>query len=131
MNIRRLATLKSFKFLALIASLAVVGCASIQGQSLASRQDMAIQTAVSRAQFEMDCQEVTPVLISEEMVQPVLQKTYVNGSQRAEYTIGVSGCDKRTTFIVLCLEGKKGCLAAGPDRFHRSDREATHEWKNK
>jgi hypothetical protein len=116
---------------ALIASIAVVGCAPTQGQLIAIRQDMAIQTAVSRAQFEMDCQEVTPVLISEEMVQPVLQKLYVNGSQRAEYTIGVSGCDKRTTFIVICLEGEKGCLAAAPDRFYLSDRESTHEWKNK
>lgn len=122
--------IKSFKFLALIVPLTVVGCASIQNQSLASRQDLAIQTAVSRAQFEMDCQKVTPVLISEETVQPVLQEPSVNGSKRAEYTIGVSGCDKRTTFIVICLEGGKGCLTAGPDGFRRSDREVTDEWKN-
>jgi hypothetical protein len=89
---------------------------------------MAIQTAVSRAQFEMDCQKVTPVLISEEAVQPV--EPYVNGSKRAEYTIGVSGCDKRTTFIVICLEEGKGCLAASPGRFHRSDRKVTDELKN-
>jgi hypothetical protein len=75
---------------------------------------MAMQTAISRAQFEMNCQEVAPVLISEEVVQPVLQEPFLNGSQRAEYIIGVSGCDKRTTFTVICLEGEKGCLAAGP-----------------
>jgi hypothetical protein len=121
--------IKSFKFLALTVSLAVVGCVSTQSQSLASRQDMAMQTAVSRAQFEMDCQKVTPVLISEEAVQPV--EPYVHGSRRAEYTIGVSGCDKRTTFTVICLEGEKGCLAADSGRFHRSDREVTDEWRNK
>ena len=118
-----------FKFLVLIVSLAVVGCASTQNRSLTIRQDMAIQTAVSRAQFEMDCQEVTPILISEEAVQPVLQEPSVNGSQQAEYTIGVSGCDKRTTFIVFCLEGGKGCLAAGPGGFRRSDGEVPDEWK--
>ena len=117
--------IKSFKFLVLIASLAVVGCASTQNRSFAIRQDMAVQTAVSRAQFEMDCQKVTPVLISEEAVQPV--EPYVNGSQRAKYTISVSGCDKRTTFAVICLEGKKGCLAAGPYGFRSSDREVTDE----
>ena len=106
--------IKLFKFLTLIASLAVVGCAPTQSQSLASRQDTAMQTAVSRAQFEMNCQEVSPVLISEEAVQPILQEPFLNGSQRTEYTIGVSGCDKHTTFIVICLEGGKGCLAASP-----------------
>jgi hypothetical protein len=74
---------------------------------------MAIQTAVSRAQFEMNCQEVTPVLISEETIPPVLQEPFLNANQRAEYTIGVSGCDKNTTFIVICLEGGEGCLTAG------------------
>jgi hypothetical protein len=122
--------IKSFKFLALIVPLTMVGCAATQNQSLAIRQDLAMQTAVSRAQFEMNCQEVTPVLISEETVQPVLQEPSVNESQRAEYTIGVSGCNKSTIFIVICLEGDKGCLAAAPGRFSSPGREVTDERKN-
>ena len=79
---------------------------------------MAIQTAVSRGEFEMNCQDVSPVLISEEVVQPALQGPFVNGIQRAEYTIGVSGCGQRTTFIVVCPEGGEGCFVAEPGRFH-------------
>jgi hypothetical protein len=32
--------------------------------------------------------------------------------QRAQYTVGVSGCDKRATYMVVCAEGT-GCVAAG------------------
>lgn len=57
--------------------------------------------AVSRAQFEMSCQEVSPVLISEEMVQPALQGPFANGINRAEYKIGVAGCGKRITCVYI------------------------------
>jgi len=42
----------------------------------------------------------------------------VSGIQRAEYTIGVKGCDKRETYVVICPEGGEGCYAAGPGAFH-------------
>ena len=38
--------------------------------------------------------------------------------QRAEYTIGVAGCGKRTTFVVICPDGGEGCFGAGPGPFH-------------
>ncbi len=101
----------------LMAAVLMTGCVS-QTQFLDSKQYMAQQTALSRAQFEMNCQEVTPVIISREVIQPALQGPYVGGIQRAEYTIGVTGCGKRTTFIVVCPEGGEGCFAAGPGRFH-------------
>jgi hypothetical protein len=77
-----------------------------------------VQTAVSRAQFEMNCQQVTPTIISREVVQPALQGPWVNGIQRAEYTVGVAGCGKRHTYVVICPDGGEGCFAAGPGRFH-------------
>jgi hypothetical protein len=52
----------------------------------------------------------------------------MNAIQRAEYTIGVSGCGARKTFIVICPEESDGCFAAGPRSIHpgvvtlRSDR---------
>src|SRR5262249_16106780 len=101
----------------LLAVLAVAGCVS-QGQFLDSKQAMAMQTAVSRGQFEMKCAAGTPVLISREVIQPALQGPWVNGIQRAEYTIGVSGCGQRTTFVVVCPDGGEGCFGAGPGRFH-------------
>ena len=101
----------------LMAALAVAGCMS-QSQFLNSKQDMAIQTALTRGQFEMDCPQATPTLISREVIQPALQGPWVNGIQRAEYTVGVSGCGKRTTFVVICPDGGEGCFGAGPGRFH-------------
>jgi hypothetical protein len=103
--------------LALTATLAVAGCAT-QAQFLDSKQAMAMQTAVGRGQYEMNCAQATPTLISREVIQPALQGPWVQGIQRAEYTIGVSGCEKRTTFVVICPDGGEGCFAAGPGRFH-------------
>ena len=101
----------------LLAVLAVTGCMS-QSQFLNSKQPMAIQTALGRGQFEMNCPQATPVLISREVVQPALQGPWVAGIQRAEFTIGVTGCDQRTTFVVVCPDGGEGCFATGPGRFH-------------
>jgi hypothetical protein len=43
----------------------------------------------------------------------------MNAIQRAEYTVGVSGCGVRKTFVVICPEEGDGCFAAGPGRFLR------------
>lgn len=103
---------------ALLAAIALfaAGCVS-QTQLLNNKQAMAVQTAVSRAQFEMNCQSATGEIISREVVQPALQGPYVNGIQRAEFTVGVTGCGKRHIFIVICPETGEGCFAAGPGRF--------------
>ena len=108
---------KACMFFVLLAVLVVVGCVS-QGQFLDSKQPMAMQTAVSRGQLEMNCAEATPTVISREVIQTALQGPFVNGIQRAEYTIGVAGCGKRTTFVVICPDGGEGCFGAGPGRFH-------------
>jgi hypothetical protein len=109
---------KSLALLMLISGLlALAGCAS-QSQFLDNKQGMAMQTAMSRGQFDLNCQQVSPVLISREVVQPALQGPFVNGIQRAEYTIGVEGCGKRHSYIVVCPDGGTGCFAAGPGAFH-------------
>ena len=109
--------LKPCTCLAFIAALAMTGCVS-QTQLLDNNQSLAIQTALRRGQFELNCPQATPVIISREVVQPALQGPYVNGIPRAEYTIGVTGCGKRATFVVVCPEGGDGCFAAGPGRFY-------------
>jgi len=103
--------------LTLLAALLTVGCVS-QSQFLDNKQAVAVQTAVSRGQFEMNCPDATGTIISREVVQPALQGPWVGGIQRAEFTVGVSGCGRRTTFVVVvCPEGGEGCFAAGPGRF--------------
>ena len=47
--------------LAGIIALALTGCVS-QSQFLSDKQGMAMQTALSRAKFDLNCQQVSPVL---------------------------------------------------------------------
>jgi len=105
-------------FVCVVAALAGAGCVT-QQQFLDQSQAMAIQTAVKRGQFELNCPAATGEVISREVVQPALQGPWVEGIQRAEYTIGVSGCGNRKTFVVICPEGGGGCFAAGPGPFHQ------------
>ena len=100
---------------ALIAVLIVAGCVS-QSQFLDSKQAMAMQTVLNRERFELACPEATGTVLSREVVQPAIQGPRVGGLQRAEYTIGVSGCGKRTTSVVICPDGGEGCFAADPGR---------------
>ena len=110
--------LKSNAFLTLTAALIVTGCAS-QSQMLNNDQDTAIQTAVKRGQFEMNCPGATGTVLSRDFIQPALQGPWISGPQRTEYTIGVSGCNKRVTYLVICQVWSEGCFAAGRpgDRF--------------
>jgi len=101
-----------------LAALAAAGCAS-QGQFLDTKQAMAVQTATSRGQFEMNCPAATGTVLSREVIQPAFQGPVVGGLQRAEFTVGVAGCGKRTTFVVICPDEGDGCFAAGPGRFVR------------
>jgi hypothetical protein len=93
------------------------GCTS-QNQMLDNDQAMAMQTAVSRGQFDLNCSSASGQIISREVVQPAMQGPWVNGIPRAEYTVGVSGCDRRKSYIVVCPQGGNGCFAAGPGPFH-------------
>jgi hypothetical protein len=104
--------------LALIGTAALTGCVS-QAQFLDSKQGMAIDNASNRAKFELNCQAVTATVISREVVQPALQGPWMNGIQRAEFTIGIRGCDKKAMFVVVCPDGGEGCFAAGPGGFHQ------------
>ena len=85
-------------------------------QFLDSKQPMAIQTTVSRARFETNCPEATGAVLSREVTQPPVEGPRIAGIQRAEFTIGVSGCGQRSTLVVVCPDGGEGCFAAGPER---------------
>ncbi len=110
--------MRGLRVACLAAALVVAGCAS-QAQFLDGKQAMAMQTAVSRGQFEMNCPSATGIILSREVIQPAIQAPALGGLQRAEFTVGVSGCGKRTTFVVVCPDEGDGCFAAGPGRFMR------------
>ncbi|MBI1284566.1 MAG: hypothetical protein GC183_09560 [Thiobacillus sp.] len=96
-------------------SIAVVllasGCAS-GPPFIDSMQPEALSVAARRGQFEMDCPTATAELLSRETVEPLSVRF---GVVRAEYTVGVAGCGKRATYVVVCPDsgyGGSNCIAA-------------------
>ena len=88
------------------------GCQS-QSQMVDEMQADATQAANQRGKFELNCPTATASVISKEMIQSIITNPRWAPPQRAEYTVGVSGCDKRATYLVVCAEGGTGCVAAG------------------
>ncbi len=94
-----------------------IGCAT-QTQMLVQRQDGAVQTALQRGRFDLNCPSATATVLSSDFIQPAVQGPWVNGLERVEYTVGVAGCNQRTSYVVLCQVGTDTCFAAHPsDRF--------------
>lgn len=104
------ATLRHARIIAILAvggaTFVTAGCQTTQ-QALAKDDSVAINTALQRARFEMSCPDATGTVLSSDMLQPVLWR----GIERAEYQIGVSGCGKKATYVVICPEGSDDCLA--------------------
>ena len=97
----------------------VAGCVS-QQQMLAQRQSGAVDTALQRGRFDLNCPSATATVLSQDYIQPAVQGPFVAGMTRVEYTVGVAGCNQRTTYVVICQEGTDTCFAATPDaRFRR------------
>ena len=72
-------------------------------------QPTAIDMAERRGAFELNCPEAKGTLLSSETVQPISIRF---GYERAEYTVGVSGCGKRLSYVVICPDnGSKSCFA--------------------
>jgi hypothetical protein len=76
------------------------------------------RSGLQRGRFELNCPSATATVLSSDYLQPAVQGPWVSGLQRAEYTVGVEGCNQRTTFVVLCQVGTDTCFAANPrDQF--------------
>ncbi|HTN48140.1 MAG TPA: hypothetical protein VMK32_01795 [Burkholderiaceae bacterium] len=100
-------------FGAALAASMVAGCTT-DAQYMQQLEPKAVQTAVNRGKFEMNCQQVTGEVISKDMLQPAIQGFYARGGpERAEYTIGVAGCGERATYMVICPLDQTGCWSAG------------------
>jgi len=88
-----------------------MGCAT-QQQQLTARQGGAIDTALQRGRFDLNCPTATAVVLSQDYIQPAIQGPFVNGLTRLEYTIGVEGCNQRRTYVIICQQGTQTCFAA-------------------
>jgi hypothetical protein len=93
-----------------LAAIGLAGCVSDQ-QFLDSKQGAALDTALNRARFTMNCPGATGQVLSREVVQPVVNMPRAGGIERAQYTIGIAGCGQRLTTVVICAEGGEGCFA--------------------
>jgi hypothetical protein len=103
------------RILVAVAGLLAAGCAS--GPPFIDRmQPQAIDMAVRRGQFEMNCPTATGELVSRETIQPPIQTVVYTGPVRAEYTVGVAGCGKRALYIVICPDDGSGNCFAGASR---------------
>lgn len=96
----------------LVVAAGICACQS-QQQMVDEMQADATQVAKQRGKFELNCPTATASVLSKEMVQSSITNPRWAPPQRAEYTVGVSGCDKRATYLVVCAEGGTGCVAAG------------------
>jgi hypothetical protein len=98
--------------LMMVAAIGAAGCAS-GPPFIDQMQPEAVSMATRRGQFEMACPAATGEMLSRETVQPVVNTIRFQGITRAEYTVGVSGCGKRATYVVMCPDNGSGCFAAG------------------
>jgi hypothetical protein len=85
--------------------LLAAGCAS--GPPFIDRmQPTAMTKAEARARFDLNCPDAKGEVINREQLEPLA----FGGPVRAQYTIGVAGCGKRTTVVVLCSENGNQCV---------------------
>lgn len=91
----------------------LAGCAS-GPPFIDEAQPEAMTVAQRRAAFEFNCPAATAQVLSRETLQPI---SFRFGILRAEYTIGVTGCGKRATYVVICpdQQGSTCFSAAGRD----------------
>lgn len=103
--------MKKLLTLIAIAGAATIGGCESQSQMVDEMQPKAVQTAQQRGAFELNCPEAQAQVLSKEMMQTAAPTVRYAPPERAEYTIGVSGCGKRQTYVVVCAAGGTGCVA--------------------
>lgn len=103
--------------LIMCAGVLLVGCAS-QSDFLSTKQPIAVDTALARAKFELNCPAATGSVLSSQFIQAPKggPRMVAVGVDRAEYTIGVTGCGQRATYVVVCSDGTEGCIAGDGKR---------------
>src|SRR3974390_2996274 len=97
-----------------IVAISALSCAcQSQQQMVDEMQSDATQVAQRRGAFELNCPAATASVLSKEMIQSAITNPRWAPPERAEYTVGVKGCDKTATYLVVCAQGGTGCVAGG------------------
>ena len=93
--------MKNHIFIAALCLVGMSGCQSTD-QQLDTQQQQAVDTALQRLKFDMNCPTATGQVLSREMIAPVSVR------------FGVEGCGQRQTIVVVCPQDGSGCFAGGP-----------------
>jgi hypothetical protein len=81
------------------------GCAT-EAEFLAQNAPSALNTALTRGRFELNCPQATGAVLSQKV-------TYINGMgigmggggyEWTEYTVGVKGCGKQAVYETMCRD---------------------------
>jgi len=104
--------MKSFPLTAVTISVTLFGCAS---QPLDEElQPTAVKVAQQRGASEFACPAATTEVIRQHVIEEAQTTGWgAESPNRAEYIVSVSGCDKRTTYLVSCQKFHSAC-EAGP-----------------
>ena len=100
---------KLFTFSAATISAMLFGCASQPLEE--TLQPSAVKVAQLRGASELGCPTATAEVLSKHAVEEPQATGWHQSPRRAEYTIGVSGCSKRTTYSVACNKFQNACEA--------------------
>ena len=106
---------------ALVLPMIISACAT-ESQFLAQNAPSALNTALARGRFELNCPQASGTVLSQKV-------TYINGIgmgmgggggyEWTEYTIGVSGCGKRAVYETMCRD-QNNCNAFGNNAFSQA-----------
>ena len=93
--------------LAVLALPLILSACATEAQFLAQNAPSALNTALSRGRFELNCPQATATVLSQKV-------TYINGLgigmgggggyEWTEYTIGVRGCGKQAVYETMCRD---------------------------
>lgn len=93
--------------LAALALPLIVSACATEAQFLAQNAPSALNTALARGRFELNCPQATATVLSQKV-------TYINGLgigmaggggyEWTEYTIGVRGCGKQAVYEIMCRD---------------------------
>lgn len=102
---------ESFAFSAVTITVMLFGCAS---QPLEDRlEPNAVKAAQQRGASELGCTAATAEVLRKRGIEQAQGTGWYDFPRDAEYMVAVSGCGKRTTYLVACKEFQSAC-EAGP-----------------
>jgi hypothetical protein len=100
--------------LAVAAGLLVIAGCATQSGFIKDKEGAAVNSALARGKFDLHCPNATGTVLSSSYLPPE-ESGPAAGLKRAQFAIGVAGCDKRTTYTVLCPDKTDTCSPATPD----------------